>query len=87
MPFGFLGDIPAATAILDCSLAYVTIVQMTGKGYRYASARRQLMPEAVDGAAAVGAENAPTAAWKTQRTRFPSSAERLWRLSWFSATI
>ena len=30
----FLGDIPAATAILDRFLAHATIVQMTGKSYR-----------------------------------------------------
>ena len=34
MPFGSLGDIPAATAILDRFLAHATIVQMTGKSYR-----------------------------------------------------
>jgi DNA replication protein DnaC len=30
----FLGDVPAATAILDRFLAHATIVQMTGKSYR-----------------------------------------------------
>jgi len=30
----FLGDVPAATAILDRFLAHTTIVQMTGKSYR-----------------------------------------------------
>ena len=30
----FLGDVPAATAILDRFLAHVTIVQMAGKSYR-----------------------------------------------------
>jgi hypothetical protein len=30
----FLGDVPAATAILDRFLAHATIIQMTGKGYR-----------------------------------------------------
>ena len=29
-----LGDVPAATAILDRFLAHATIVQMTGKSYR-----------------------------------------------------
>jgi hypothetical protein len=30
----FLGDVPAATAILDRFLAHATIVQVTGKSYR-----------------------------------------------------
>ena len=30
----FLGDVPAATAILDRFLAHATIIQMTGKSYR-----------------------------------------------------
>jgi DNA replication protein DnaC len=30
----FLGDVPAATAILDRFLAHATLVQMTGKSYR-----------------------------------------------------
>ena len=30
----FLGDVPAATAILDRFLAHAAIVQMTGKSYR-----------------------------------------------------
>ena len=30
----FLGDVPAATAILDRFLAHATIVQMAGKSYR-----------------------------------------------------
>jgi len=30
----FLGDVPAATAILDRFLAHATIVQMTGKRFR-----------------------------------------------------
>jgi len=30
----FLGDVPAATAILDRFLAHATIVQMSGKSYR-----------------------------------------------------
>lgn len=30
----FLGDVPAATAILDRFLAHATIVQMTGKSDR-----------------------------------------------------
>lgn len=30
----FLGDVPAAAAILDRFLAHATIVQMTGKSYR-----------------------------------------------------
>ena len=30
----FLGDVPAATAILDRFLAHTTIVQMPGKSYR-----------------------------------------------------
>lgn len=30
----FLGDVPAATAILDRFLAHATVVQMTGKSYR-----------------------------------------------------
>jgi len=30
----FLGDVPAATAILDRFLAHASIVQMTGKSYR-----------------------------------------------------
>jgi DNA replication protein DnaC len=30
----FLGDVPAATAILDPFLAHATIVQMMGKSYR-----------------------------------------------------
>jgi DNA replication protein DnaC len=34
MPFGSLGDIPAATAILDRFLAHATIVPVTGKSYR-----------------------------------------------------
>ena len=34
MPFGFLGNVPAATAMLDRFLAHATIVQMTAKSYR-----------------------------------------------------
>src|SRR5438128_5001982 len=30
----FLGDVPAATAILDRFLAHATVIQMTGKSYR-----------------------------------------------------
>ena len=30
----FLGDVPAATAILDRFLAHATSVQMTGRSYR-----------------------------------------------------
>ena len=30
----FLGDVPAATAILDRFLAHATIVQVTGRSYR-----------------------------------------------------
>ena len=30
----FLGDVPAATAILDRFLAHATIIQMVGKSYR-----------------------------------------------------
>jgi DNA replication protein DnaC len=30
----FLGDVPAATAILDRFLAHAVLVQMTGKSYR-----------------------------------------------------
>ena len=64
----FLGDVPAATAILDRFLAHATIVQMTGKSYRLRQrASTDRRPEAVDGAAAVDAQNAPTAAWKTRR--------------------
>src|SRR5688572_5406041 len=33
----FLGDVPAATAILDRFLAHASIVQMTGKSYRLRS--------------------------------------------------
>jgi len=61
-------DVPAATAILDRFLAHATIVQVTGESYRLTPAGesdRRL--EAVHGAAAVDAENAPTAAWKTRR--------------------
>ena len=40
----FLGDVPAATAILDRFLAHATIIQMTGKSYRL----RQRASAAVD---------------------------------------
>ncbi len=64
----FLGDVPAATAILDRFLAHATIVQMTGQELSTAPAHRcEATTEAVDGAAAVDAQNAPTAAWKTRR--------------------
>ena len=33
----FLGDVPAATAILDRFLAHATIIQMAGKSYRHRS--------------------------------------------------
>jgi DNA replication protein DnaC len=33
----FLGDVPAATAILDRFLAHATIIQMVGKSYRLRS--------------------------------------------------
>jgi hypothetical protein len=44
-----------------------TDVPMTGKAIDSASASVRPTTEAVDGAAAVGAKNAPTAAWKTRR--------------------
>ena len=36
----FLGDVPAATAILDRFLAHATIIQMAGKSYRLRSRSR-----------------------------------------------
>ena len=42
----FLGDVPAATAILDRFLAHAEIVQMPGKSYRLPAAhRRRRTPE------------------------------------------
>ena len=41
----FLGDVPAATAILDRFLAHATIIQMAGKSYRLRS-RSSPTPEA-----------------------------------------
>ena len=60
----FLGDVPAATGNLDRFLAHATIVQVTGKSYRLRQRAVRPTTEAVDGAEAVDAKNAPTAAWK-----------------------
>src|SRR5688572_1807091 len=56
----FLGDVPAATAILDRFLAHATIVQMTARAIGSGSARVRPTTEAVDAAGAVDAQNAPT---------------------------
>jgi hypothetical protein len=56
----FLGDVPAATAILDRFLAHAIIVQVTGKSYRLRQrASTTDDEETVDRAAAVEAKNAP----------------------------
>jgi DNA replication protein DnaC len=44
----FLGDVPAATAILDRFLAPATIVQITGKSYRLRQRATPSTTEAVD---------------------------------------
>ena len=64
----FLGDVPAATAILDRFLAHADH-RPDDRQELSAAPAREYRPttEAVDAAAAVDAQNAPTAAWKTRR--------------------
>ena len=64
----FLGDVPAATAILDRFLAHADHRPDDRQELSPAPARgRPPTTEAVDAAAAVDAQNAPTAPWKTRR--------------------
>lgn len=69
----FLGDVPAATAILDRFLAHATIIQMTGRSYRLRQrARQPTTTEAVDAAGAVDAQERAHRALEIA-TRFPQA--------------